>query len=373
MVTSVTFFSILFLITRPVYGQYRDDRCRLQMSRANGRCILIRECPYAIEQVRRGIYPEMCGFLGIQPIVCCPFQNVLRPNPPTRPTPVTPAPQLLSRSAEKCKEYTVPEDIPVSYEITPVLTVVGGTKASAEEFPHMAVLGFGDENEIQWLCGGTLISENYVLTAAHCTASQEFGEVKFVRLGDLNLKLDTDDAQPQTLRVSEIHRYPDYKPPSQYHDIALLKLSRPASFTKYVRPACLHTTRNLPEHSPPIATGWGKLGFVGDSSDDLMKVTLTYYTNERCKEVYANTPARRLQNGIADDLQICAGGLNNSKDTCQGDSGGPLQARSLDNFKLFYVVGITSFGKGCGVINTPGVYTRVSNYINWIEDIVWPN
>lgn len=371
MIISVTrYLSILWLLTDAVHGQYyRDDRCRVQSSRSIGRCMVIGDCAYAIQQLRRNIYPQLCGFLGIQPIVCCPLQDAVKPKPPTRPTT---APQLQSRSAERCKEYTVPEDIPVSYDITPVLTVVGGVKASAEEFPHMAVLGYGDVNEIQWLCGGALISENYVLTAAHCTTSQEYGDVKFVRLGDLNLRVDTDDAQPQTFRVSEINRHPNYKPPSQYHDIALLKLNGRARFTKYVRPVCLNTARQLPNNSPPIATGWGKLGFVGDSSDDLMKVTLSYFSNEQCNGTYANVSPSRLQKGIVDDMQVCAGGVGVSKDTCQGDSGGPLQVRSLDNFKLFYIVGITSFGKGCGIINTPGVYTRVSSYVDWIEDIVWP-
>lgn len=71
---------------------------------------------------------------------------------------------------------------------------------------------------------------------------------------------------------------------------------------------------------------------------------------------------------------ICAGDSHGgwNKDTCQGDSGGPLQISHPKNICLFQVLGITSFGQGCGVINTPGVYTRVSYYLNWIEDIVWP-
>lgn len=71
---------------------------------------------------------------------------------------------------------------------------------------------------------------------------------------------------------------------------------------------------------------------------------------------------------------ICAGDSHGgwNKDTCQGDSGGPLQISHPKNMCLFQLLGITSFGQGCGVVNTPGVYTRVSHYLNWIEDIVWP-
>lgn len=71
---------------------------------------------------------------------------------------------------------------------------------------------------------------------------------------------------------------------------------------------------------------------------------------------------------------ICAGDSHGgwNKDTCQGDSGGPLQISHPKNICLFQILGITSFGQGCAVVNTPGVYTRVSHYLKWIEDIVWP-
>lgn len=71
---------------------------------------------------------------------------------------------------------------------------------------------------------------------------------------------------------------------------------------------------------------------------------------------------------------ICAGDTLSgwNKDTCHGDSGGPLQIPHPRNECLFQVLGITSFGQGCAIANTPGVYTRVSHYLNWIEDIVWP-
>ncbi|KAF5276222.1 hypothetical protein FQR65_LT04027 [Abscondita terminalis] len=348
-------------------GQFfRNDRCRVRELQEPGRCVLIRNCPYALKLVHQYKYPQLCGFYGIDPIVCCPLNGIFVSTTTTL-APII-EPEVQSISTEKCKAYTAQPDAepPISIGVGP--SVIGGERASAEEFPHMAVLGYGDENAILWLCGGSLISEDYILTAAHCTYSQEYGDVKFVRLGDLNLKLETDDAQPQTFKVASIVRYPEYKPPIQYHDIALIKLDKPANFTKYVRPACLYTKQVLPEFPKAIATGWGKLGFVGDTSDDLMKVTLAYYTIDRCRQVYSNAGQRRLPNGISEDIQICAGGINESKDTCQGDSGGPLQIRSEDNYKLYHIVGVTSFGKGCGVINTPGVYTRVSNYVKWIED-----
>lgn len=142
------------------------------------------------------------------------------------------------------------------------------------------------------------------------------GDVSYVRLGDLNLYSDTDDAQPQDFLVSERYAHPGYKPPQQYNDIALLRLSKDAVVTPYVRPLCIQTEMELPPYSP-IATGWGRLQFGGDTSDYLMKVTLKYYTWEECEATYQNVSSRRLPVGIDDKSQLCAGGRNEEKDTCQ--------------------------------------------------------
>lgn len=249
-------------------------------------------------------------------------------------------------------------------------SVYGGELASAEEFPHMAGLGYEDADKIVWLCSGSLISEDYILTSAHCTYSAKHGNVKLVRLGVLNSKLDTDDAQPQIFNVFSIIRHPEYKPPVRYHDIALVKLDKPANFTKYVRPACLYNKRSLPSYPKAIATGCVDHG--SDTSGNPMKVILTYYTNDVCKRVYSHASQRLLPSGILDDIQLCAGGTNGSIDVCLRHYEGPLQIRSVDDDKIYFIVGIISFGEFCGFIKTPSVYTRVSHYVHWIENVVWP-
>lgn len=111
--------------------------------------------------------------------------------------------------------------------------------------------------------------------------------------------------------------------------------------------------------------------YVGETaSDDLLKVVLNIIDNKQCSSLYGTDT--KLKNGITNDM-LCAGELSGKRDTCQGDSGGPLQFVSPTNKCLHYVIGITSFGRSCGVANSAGIYTRVSQYIDWIESVVWNN
>lgn len=192
-----------------------------------------------------------------------------------------------------------------------------------------------------------------------------------VRVGITNLLEDEEDSQER--KVAQRIKHPDYRPPSKYHDLGLIKLDHPLELNSRVRPACLETNFNLPGKQA-IASGFGKTAFDAESgSNQLMKVQVNYISEEECKKTYRfDLGTRQMPQGLIPNL-LCAGDMKGGKDTCQGDSGGPLQ-RLLDRpYCTYSVVGVTSFGKFCGFKDTSAIYTRVSSYLDWIESIVWPD
>lgn len=304
------------------------------------------------------------------------------PRDSSNPSTITKTSQRIS--VQKCEEYKkysrkrisfapllvnptpIEKDVPQCDVTSPL--IVGGVVAKLNEFPHMAALGYQTEDGLKWNCGGTLISENFVLTAAHCVKTVDV-QPTVVRLGEKNLASNNDGANPIDIRIAENIVHPDYTRSAFYNDIALLKLERPVNFDSKIRPACLWQNYEI-SSSKATATGWGTTDFVDTSgSDNLLKVDLSFYTNAKCNTYYKQV--RKLQYGIV-QTQLCAGAPNSERDTCHGDSGGPLTiSGGSDNRCMYYLVGVTGFGNYCGG-EAPGVYARVSSYIDWIEEKVWP-
>ncbi|XP_063700441.1 ovochymase-2-like [Culicoides brevitarsis] len=240
-----------------------------------------------------------------------------------------------------------------------------GVKALKHEFPHAAALGWTRDGEITWGCGGSLIADDTILTAAHCTWNSDREPPDIVRLGDLNLLTDDDEKETQQFEIKAIIRHPSYKP--RYNDIALVKLKSKVNITKFVIPACLWPTHKIPEKISLEACGFGKTEYAGDMSPILNKVTLRYLDTISCQESYQGI--RLLKEGLKEETHLCANDpTGRNQDMCEGDSGSPLEMKlHLEDKIVPFIVGITAFGKLCGSEGSPGVYTRVSSFIEWIR------
>nr|CAD7402476.1 unnamed protein product [Timema poppensis] len=334
-----------------------------------------------------------------------PFRPSERPlyiNPPFRPGAGTTKKPVKRRISELMRDNIMalpllPDPEPISVQVekcnyNSVKLIVGGEETVPGEFPHMwllsvtcsrakclafhlvtydreAAVGFQEGRQIVWKCGGSLISEHFVLTAAHCTYSS-LGPPVVVRLGEYNLRTNYEDPKPVDYSVAEVIRHPDYKSSTHYNDIGLLRLSRPAELNSFVRPACLYS-KNMFNVNKTTAIGWGNIDFAEDPSDILLKVSLSIIPNNQCNQMYhSESKTNELAQGILPSM-LCAGELAGGKDTCQGDSGGPIQISNKNNHCIHYIIGVTSFGKFCAGKNAPGVYTRVSYFLPWIESIVW--
>ncbi|TDG44101.1 hypothetical protein AWZ03_009476 [Drosophila navojoa] len=226
--------------------------------------------------------------------------------------------------------------------------IVGGTQVRTNKYPWIAQMLRGAE----LFCGGTLINDRYVLTAAHCVHEMDMSGVS-VRL----LQLDRSSTHLGITRaVAFAHAHLGYDPVSLVHDIALLRLDAPVPLMKRMRPVCLPTNRFQSfDYQKAIVAGWGLSDEGGVTSSVLQETTVPIITNAQCRATSYKT--------MIVDTMLCAGYVQTGgRDACQGDSGGPLIVPD----RIFRLAGVVSFGYGCAKPNAPGVYTRVSRYLDWI-------
>ncbi|KAL1489984.1 hypothetical protein ABEB36_013904 [Hypothenemus hampei] len=193
------------------------------------------------------------------------------------------------------------------------------------------------------------------------------GPPQMVKLGAVNLK-DTEN-YVQEIIIEKFVNHPEYKRPKKYHDIAILFLRKSATFSAFVRPACLNTVEEI-VYPQAKATGYGKTSHDGlDTSQILLKVDLDIIPNSICCK-YLRFRKHEMPENLVKQM-MCAGDLKEGRDTCQGDSGGPLQVVLNEPYCMYSIIGVISFGQFCGMKYSPGVYTKVDQYVPWIENTIW--
>ncbi|XP_041779302.1 transmembrane protease serine 9-like [Anopheles merus] len=232
----------------------------------------------------------------------------------------------------------------------------------SREFAHLAAIGWKPKSgdDIEWRCSGSLIAENFILTAAHCT-QDEGVEPTVVRMGDLDLYSAKDDRYAQQVEIAEIIRHPEFNFSSAYHDIALLRLKKSVTVTDFVTPACLYTNDSL-TFDKLQAAGWD---FYAEVSPPILTTPLNPINQDRCKFWYRDNK-EAFRKGI-NRMLMCAG--DEQLKSCPSDTGGPLQVKLLSSSRYTpFVVGVSALGVPCGA-TTPGVYAKVPHYILWIEAV----
>ncbi|KAM9324563.1 trypsin-like [Gastrophryne carolinensis] len=218
--------------------------------------------------------------------------------------------------------------------------IVGGYTCHENSVPYQVSLNVGYH-----FCGGSLISTSWVISAAHCNNKRIE-----IRLGEYNIEVL--EGPEQFIRASKLIPHPQYNPSLLDNDIMLIKLRKPVRMSSVVQPVSL-PTQCAAVGTQCLISGWGNTLSNGVNYPELLQcLQAPILSDQVCHEAYPDLITNNM---------ICVGYLNGGKDSCQGDSGGPVVCNGQ-------LQGVVSWGYGCALPGYPGVYTKVCNYISWIEN-----
>ncbi|SPP73931.1 blast:Serine proteinase stubble [Drosophila guanche] len=242
--------------------------------------------------------------------------------------------------------------------------IVGGANAAFGRWPWQISLRQWRTSTYLHKCGAALLNENWAITAAHCVDNVPPSDL-LLRLGEYDLAEEEEPYGYQERRVQIVASHPQFDPRTFEYDLALLRFYEPVVFQPNIIPVCVPDNDENFIGQTAFVTGWGRLYEDGPLPSVLQEVAVPVINNTICESMYRTA-------GYIEHIPhifICAGWKKGGYDSCEGDSGGPMVLqREAD--KRFQLGGVISWGIGCAEANQPGVYTRISEFRDWINQIL---